>query len=186
MPIELEYKYVLKDIEQLLELVLPLTYTNFIKGCVDIDQGYLGKGGRVRKRDWYSKDGEMVDLTEWIFTYKHDLSSQPGCLEIETPITEDDYLLAWDESTHKITKTRYLIPCVHDQGVWEVDFFKDQRGLYFAMAEFEVPANSGPPEKIHPLLEKFLLYPVPNDDKRFKNRKLNNREHIEKLLKEFA
>jgi CYTH domain-containing protein len=133
------------------------------------------------QRGFYDPD---IAPVEYIFTYKHDLQDQPGCLEIETPISEGDFQLAWSDATHKIHKTRYLLK--EDGRVWEVDLFKDRDGAYLAMAELEVDQNSGPPQTLHPLIQAFLLHRVDESDRRFKNRNLCLREPVEKLLKEIV
>jgi hypothetical protein len=188
MPIEREFKYVLRDANELWARLDPITTSGLITGRADIQQGYISKGGRIRLRSWTIYRGEnlAVPKIERIFTYKHDLTSQPGCLEIETPMSEADYDLAWGEADHKINKTRFLLPCNHTAGVWEMDFFRDDQGIYLAMAEFEVPADAGPPDRLHPLVKEYLVFAVPEDDGRFKNRKLCERKPVEKLLREIA
>jgi hypothetical protein len=188
MPIEREFKYVLRDAEELWARLSPIDTPGLITGKVDIQQGYLSRGGRVRLKTWQIYQGKLQDepKTERIFTYKHDLTNQPGCLEIESEISKEDFDLAWDEADHKIIKTRFLLPCNNTSGVWEIDFFRDQKGIYLAMAEFEVPANAGPPDRLHPLVKEYLTFAVPEDDGRFKNRKLCERSKVIQLLKEIA
>lgn len=189
MPIEREFKYVLRDAE---ELHARLVRDTTLIGQVDILQGYLSRGGRIRSRKWWEKYGEAfyaspsISRIEYIFTYKHDLVNQPGCLEIETEISEADFKLGWSEADHKIKKTRFLLPSSECAGVWEVDFFRDEQGIYLAMAEFEVPAEAGPPDRLHPLVQEYLVFSVPEDDGRFKNRKLCERSLVDSLLKEIA
>jgi len=186
MPIEREFKYVLHSPEKLWATLEPVVTPGILIGRADIVQAYLGKGGRIRKREWAFHSNPKQAPVERIFTYKYDLTQQPGCLEIETLISEEDFNLAWSEATHRITKTRYLLPCNNTPGVWELDLFKDEHGIYLAMAEFEVPADAGPPDRLHPLVRDYLVYAVPEDDSRFKNRKLCERKPVEKLLKEIA
>jgi hypothetical protein len=189
VPIEREFKYVLGGAQGLYDA---LAKSPEVHGVMDIKQGYLSRGGRIRSRTWWVKEGmpfyDRPDIArvEYIFTYKHDLQNQPGCLEIETDISTEDYELAWSEADHKITKTRFLLPHPYGQGMWEIDFFKDSVGIYLALAEFEVPALSGPPDRLHPLVDANLIFKVPEDDSRFKNRKLCERELVEILLKEIA
>lgn len=188
MPIEREFKFILHSPEKVLEKVLRDASCT---GNADINQGYLSKGGRVRSRKWWMKGGQIfydspaLAKIEYIFTYKHDLSSQPGVLEIETELSEDDFKLAWADADHKIVKARYLLTGEGKQ-VWELDFFRDSQGNYLALAELEVPADSGPPDRLHPLVEEFLLYTVPEGDSRFANRRLCTREKVEVLLQEIA
>jgi len=188
VPIEREFKYVLRNADELWARLDPLTTSGLITGRAAIQQAYLGKGGRIRKRTWSVLRCDILseEKIEKIFTYKYDLTQQPGCLEIETEMSDDDYDLAWSEADHKLTKTRFLLPCNDTSGVWEIDFFTDEEGIYLAMAEFEVPARAGPPDRLHPLVRDYLLYAVPEDDSRFKNRKLCERSLVEKLLKEIA
>ena len=185
MPIEREFKYILRDSVKLWDHILTLPESNFT-GRATISQGYLSKGGRIRKRDWVFHSDSTKPKVELIFTYKCDLTKQPGCLEIETPISEEDFDLAWDEADHKISKTRYLLPCDMNNGTWEIDFFFDEQGCYLALAEFEVPATAGPPDRLPPIITDNLLYIVPEGDGRFKNRKLCERKKVKELLKEIA
>lgn len=188
MPIEREFKYILRDAEELWTRLVPMKYSGLIIGAAEIQQGYLSRGGRIRHRAWSVFRGEVLSepKVERIFTYKHDLTLQPGALEIETEMSEEDFELAWSEADHKLTKVRFLLPCNNSSGVWEIDFFTDEQGIYLAMAEFEVPATAGPPDRLHPLVKKYLVYSVPEDDSRFKNRKLCERKLVEKLLQEIA
>jgi CYTH domain-containing protein len=184
MPIELEYKFLLEKEQELWETLEPMAVNGVVSKAI-ICQGYLSKGGRIRQRDWVHGFQYEPRPSEFIFTYKHELTTQPGDLEIETALSEEDYRLAWSEADHKITKMRYLLPDAK-KGVWEVDFFYDDQGIYLALAEFEVPANHGPPDRLHPLVSKYLKYSVPLGDSRFKNRKLCTRERGLALLQEIV
>jgi hypothetical protein len=163
-----------------------------VTGVATINQGYLSKGGRFRRREWWLKDGEMfynsaeIARTQHIFTYKHDLVTQPGVLEIETEVSEADFNLGWPDTINRILKTRFMLTPDMGAGVWEVDVFYDKLGRYLALAEFEVPADAGPPDRLHPLVQNHLIYAVSEGDSRFANRKLGNREYVTKLLQEIA
>lgn len=189
MPIEREFKYVLSSPDA---LYATLMRRSDVTGLATINQGYLSRGGRFRRREWWLKNGEMfynspsVAKVEHIFTYKHDLVSQPGVLEIETSVSEADFNLAWPDTNHRVLKSRFMLTPDQGSGVWEVDFFKDDLGLYLALAEFEVPAHAGPPDRLHPLVQEHLIYKVPEGDSRFANRKLGDREYVTKLLQEIA
>jgi hypothetical protein len=67
---------------------------------------------------------------------------------------------------------------------WEIDFFKDTKGTYFALAECEVEPSQDRPTMIHPLVEKYLIFEVPESDSRFQNRKLSDRKKVIKALSE--
>jgi CYTH domain-containing protein len=171
MPLEREFKYILSNDQTLIREI------ESMEGArkSEIKQGYLGKGGRVRQRVW--QDTKQI---ENIFTYKVDLKNQPGCLEIEKELSDEDFTLSWNQVTHKIFKTRYVVP---DQGgYWEIDFFKDHKGVYFVMAEFE--KLDGPPE-MHPMIKRHLIHEVLETDRNFKNRKLSSRAKVKKLMKKY-
>ena len=158
-----------------------------VKAIIDIQQGYLSRGGRIRSKTYRPCNGRRPDddIVELIFTYKHKLANQPGQLEIECAMSQEDFDLAWSEADHKITKTRYILSC-SERGVWEVDLFHGNGKIYLAMAEFEVPADVGPPDVCHPLVAEYLRYAVPEEDDRFSNRKLSDPKKVAKLLKEIA
>lgn len=189
MPIEREFKYVLRSPDELYAILMR---REDVTGVADINQGYLSKGGRIRSRKWWLKNGEVfynspaIARVEYIFTYKHDLTNQPGVLEIEKVLTEDDYNLGWPDTNQRVRKTRIMLTPDQGAGVWEIDFFHDDLGRYLALAEFEVPAHAGPPDRLHPLVREHLIYEVPEGDSRFANRKLGNREYVSKLLQEIA
>jgi hypothetical protein len=190
MPIEREFKYILKHPSDLWDRLLELRKTTQID-VIDIKQGYLSKGGRIRSRLYNRRVGvtigqDYIAEPQYIFTYKHPLTGRPGVLEIECDISSEDFDLAWEDADHKIDKTRFVLECQASGGVWEIDFFRDKDGIYLALAEFEVPAEAGPPDRLNPLVQEYLVFSVPEDDRRFQNRKLCNRAKVEKLLKEIV
>lgn len=185
MPVELEFKYVLRSPLEL-ESRLLVEASNYDLQIIDINQGYLSKGGRIRSKTYRPKNGRPEDaVIQHIFTYKHRLSKRPGALEIECDISPEDFNLAWEDSDHHITKTRYVISC-NDHGIWEIDFFRHKNKTYLAMAEFEVQQGIDRPLTLHPLVEEYLLFAVPEADDRFNNRKLSDHKKVAKLLKEIA
>lgn len=183
MPIEREFKFVLHSADELEGKLLAMQ-----PKALDIRQGYLRAGARVRSKTYKDilVDGSVNELdTRHVFTYKHRLSAHAGSLEIECDIDVTDFDLAWKESKNRILKTRYIVPW-DGPGVWEIDFFRHDSKTYLAMAELEVPANEGMPGQLHPLVEEYLMFAVPEDDQRFGNRKLSNHMRVTKLLKEIA
>lgn len=190
MPIEREFKYILEDPIGLWDKLVEMRASTKMD-VINIKQGYLSKGGRIRSRLFNRRKEitigqDAIAVPQFIFTYKHPLASQPGVLEIECEISESDFDLAWSEADHKIDKVRFVLDCNDSGGVWEIDFFQDEKGIYLALAEFEVPAEAGPPDRLYPLVQDNLIFAVPEDDRRFQNRKLCSRAKVEKLLKEIA
>lgn len=188
MPIEREFKYVMHSpCEAERTLLEAVSKGELNLQIIDINQGYLSKGGRIRSKSHRPCNGRPgVDtVTEYVFTYKHRLMRQPGALEIECNISKHDFDLAWEDADHRIEKTRYVVKCT-ERGVWEIDFFRHQNKTYLALAEFEVPADQGPPTVLHPIVQEYLMFAVPEADDRFQNRKLVDPRRVGKLLKEIA
>lgn len=185
MPIEREFKYVLDHRNDLEAQLKDQGYLG-----IEIKQGYLSKGGRIRSKSYPQGHG-FEGKTQFIFTYKHKLSSRPGCLEIEQNISEDDFNLAWDEADHTIDKVRYVIQGTDDPVngvsplVWEIDFFRDDNGqTYFALAECEVHQGQDRPQDVNTFVKEHLLLAVDENDGRFQNRKLSDVKRAGKLFKE--
>lgn len=187
MPIEREFKFVLHSADELESYIIKNAKT-LKPRVLDIRQGYLRPGTRVRSKTYKEiiENGALLELdTRYVFTYKHRLTSQAGALEIECDIDYGDFKLAWEESSNRILKTRYVIPW-DGPGVWEIDFFRHKNKTYLAMAELEVPANQGSPAELHPLIDEYLMFAVPEADDRFGNRKLSDHKKVTALLKEIA
>ncbi len=136
---------------------------------IKIEQKYLAidKGFSVRIR---SSNNENYCLT-----VKKNCDGQ--CVEIETPINEEDFKKLWPTGSNKVTKTRYIY-----QG-WEIDFFKTSTGTnYFAVAEIELFSWQKAPNFIPQLITNHLIFTVPIGDGRFSNKKLGNIKYASQLL----
>ncbi len=151
MPIEREFKYVLDDPN--FELLKILAFDPKIDNY-DITQAYLNDGCRIRKSD--KKDGPI----EFFFTYKKMISDD--LIEIETTISEDDYMKLLSVSDRVLHKSRFDIRLFDN--VWSFDYFWENlvdnadEDQYFVMAEFETiyDIRSAPP--ILKFAEKFLVH----------------------------
>ena len=179
MPIEREFKYVLDHRVNLEQKLIELGAQG-----VEIKQGYLSKGGRIRSKA-YPEGHALAGTTQYIFTYKHKLSNQPGCLEIEQDITPSDFALAWSEADHVIDKVRYVVEC-NNAFVWEIDIFKHGEKTFFALAECEVHEGQDRPVELHEFVKAHLILAVAETDNRFQNRKLADVKRATKLFKEAA
>ena len=176
MPIEREFKYILSNSEMLETILAKKSETTHV-----ICQGYLNKGCRVRSVQPISRNGKPKGPVRYLFTYKHNLSSDGGILEIETYITKWDFELAWGDASQKVFKTRYEL--FHEGHTWEIDTLRDaQEKTYLIIAECEVDPEHGRPAIIHPLVEKNLIYEVEENDPRFTNRKLSDPAYATDLL----
>jgi hypothetical protein len=124
---------------------------------------------------------------QYIFTYKHGLTNRKGALELEMDMSKHDFDLAWtEEAKCKLSKLRIIIPCSWGEK-WEIDFFNDERNLiYLVMAECEVFDDRVMPIKIPELVKANLALAVPEEDKRFKNKKLASPTYTKKLLEKIS
>jgi CYTH domain-containing protein len=166
MPIENERKYLL-NIDSLEEI------SNLSSKKINIKQGYLSKKARIRKK-CYSYSSDVF----YYFTYKKLIDN--NLIEIETKISAKDFLVLWESinKKHKIEKIRYKI----DE--WEIDYFYDDKKVYLAMAEIELPENQEEPEIIPDFIKKYVIHSVAKHDIRFCNANLTLKKS-KKLYKEF-
>ena len=145
---------------------------------IRIWQGYaLAVGGcaaRVRKCD----DGKKVSYS---FTFKKNCNGR--VVELEQEIDKRDFQDLWDSSLIRLEKVRYKYAAPYLG--WEVDFFKDAHDqTYFAMAECEMPEGQKVPSLTPSVIQKALIFAVPQDDCRFGSKELADVRHAKKLLAE--
>lgn len=170
MPIENERKYVLR-------LETPEKEFGKIADFVeDIEQIYLMYGKkqsvRIRKSLLFRPD-KYVEF-KYKMTFKQDVGRKT--VEIETPISPEDYDMLGKQSLLKFRKWRYRV----DE--WEVDFFKLKDKVYFVQAEIEMPEDQKKPETIHPLIQENLIHAVKRGDGRFSSKKLGDAKYAQRLM----
>jgi CYTH domain-containing protein len=175
MPIENERKFLLA-VEDPAAFKLELR-DKYNAKLYDITQGYLSGHARVRHFVAWDKSEETH-----VFTYKTLVDE--SVVEIETAISLHDYEKLWTVTKEVIHKTRAKIQ--DGDVVWEIDFFKcPKRGeIYLVMAEVELPEFQFEPKTLPYFIKDNLLYKVPLNDERFKNKRLQNPKKVRKLLKE--
>ena len=144
--------------------------------------------GRIRKRiKTHHKGGKLrIPMVEYFFTYKRRLKTQKGSLELEMKISQHDFDLAWQEGKQiSLEKTRY---CLHMpwREMWEVDFFKTYDTTYFVLAECELLSHAHKPKGMPDIVKNNLIYIVPDDDMRFKNKQLADPIKAAQLLKDIS
>lgn len=202
MPIERELKFVLRYSQDLAaDLREAATAEKApISGMVcaiGIDQGYLQKGSRVRKLSPVFLTGVPSAVAEHRhrFTYKQKLPTQPGDLEIECDIAEQDFDLAWSMAERKLYKVRVELPMGNFK--FEIDHFfessqhfLDGKPPYLVLCECEIPYAGTEFEfkhmALHPIVEKHLVLAIAEGDNRFSNRKLGDRDYVARVLGEVA
>jgi CYTH domain-containing protein len=169
MPIENERKFVMLESEAVEEDIAVNA-----EQTLHIEQKYLAmdKGLSVRVRSCMNEG-----ITSYRMTVKKDVGGQ--CIEIETPISEEDFTKLWPTGHNKVTKIRYLY-----KG-WEIDFFKRPTGHnYLAVAEIEMLPWQKAPAIIPALISDYIIYTVSHNDGRFSNKKLGNIKYATQLLDE--
>lgn len=205
MPTENELKFILRLDPSLQPQIEAQAYD-----MLRIEQGYLKRGSklivRVRKQE-STKNGtthyllqtkfdtqQSVDFNRYLQTGEV-LQDQPGrVIEITSDISERDFIDFWQKTKGTVLKCRYLIQSQtakdHKdengkpwQEVWEVDFFsKPRTGLYFALAEVELPEGVMEPLFSTPeLLRQNTVFRVPVGDSRFTNSRLGNVKYASRL-----
>jgi hypothetical protein len=159
MPQENELKYIVRwDIA--LEAKL-----KFCHDCVYIEQAYLNDRARLRRKISEGHDESFV------FTYKQRLSHGRN-IEIETPISEQDYRGLLSFSTERLTKNRITIQ--HSNIRWDIDFPCWKHGNHFIIAEAEMADTMEQPERMLEVLEPYVVFAVPRTDRRFTARRLSD------------
>lgn len=134
----------------------------------------------VRARSTKDLDTDDESFT---FTYKKLLKNGEN-LEIDPPISKEDYDLLIQESETSLTKRRYKV-LVHEgnrEDHWDIDFFLDTEGkIYFCMAEVEMPPGETSPIKMLDLITDQRHYKVPKGDRRFTSHSMCDVEYARKL-----
>ncbi|PZR93482.1 MAG: hypothetical protein DI537_10190 [Stutzerimonas stutzeri] len=161
MPVENEYKYVLRDSRRLRSALGA--------NGVSLRQAYLSAHNRIR-----SVEGADGAVDRW-FTFK--MMTSEGLVEIENAISETDFDRLWPLSGNRLSKTRFSFDL---DGHWDVDLFGDLHAPYFVMAEVELP--EGTPE---PPIADFLapdLIAAVGKDPAFSSHRLSDEQYARQLL----
>ncbi len=166
MPVENERKYVLS----------PDFSSDRLEGWTrfDILQAYLDDGPRIRKFG-----------ADYLFTYKKWAPHAKELVEIETPISREDFDLLWPMRVEAVQKTRYILDT--DDGEWVVDFLRDAGGeVYFVLAEVELARGEALPKVIPDAIHDHIVYAVAAEDNRFTNKKLSNEGYAARMLEKVS
>jgi CYTH domain-containing protein len=165
MPIENEYKYVLRYDHDLPE-------ATGAYACV-IQQGYLSSETRIRLIEMPGKKGAN---RVGFFTFKR--NTPDGLVEIETELDPLDFDRLWPSTHNRLEKVRFSF----NEGAvrWDVDLFGSHDEPYFVLAEAEVP--EGEPEPIIcERLAGWLIKPV-GKDPAFTSYKLADEAYARNLM----
>ena len=171
MPVEFEMKFVLKDAEKLLAQFRE-------EDLIRIDQIYLKDGARFRRLQQGSK-------VKHVFTYKAKIAGK--LLEVETPVTQDDFELAELGKVRELHKIRVIYRDPHTGLLWDIDFLLDtDRTIYFAMAELEREDGDHSPVRIADILRKHVELAVPYEHSTiFTNHKLTDEAYAATVLERY-
>lgn len=182
MPIEKEYKYVLRiDFTDI--FLNALKHFHDILNVEYLEQGYMGDS-RIRSVKYIMSNGVHVlnhNDDEYIFTFKRKIKNYDFPWEINTNINKDDFDALWPECDNKLSKTR-IYWNDNDIGEWAIDLFQNGKDVYFVMVEYEVKVDTGQERpKLPECLEPFLIYEVDVGDRRFTSKSLADIDHAEKI-----
>lgn len=161
MPVENEYKYVLRDSPKLREALGA--------GGESLQQGYLSEHNRIRA----IRDAKGALARK--FTFK--MNTSDGLVEIEPKISKKDFDRLWPLTVNRLEKTRFSF---EDGGHWDVDFFGDINAPYFVMAEVELPEGFSEPQ-ISARLAPYLIKAV-GKDPAFTSFRLSDEQYAKRLL----
>lgn len=138
MPVEREWKVMIRPDPGLEDEVAKVASL-----WCDIWQGYRLGGVRLRKASGHGQS--PVHLFTFKDTVKpaarpidEDSGDMPDIdarvvIEVETPISPDDFEALRLTCSHTVNKTRYFV------GRWEIDFLRDANGVvYCVLAEYEL------------------------------------------------
>lgn len=160
MPIENEYKYVLRFDPELVAM---------LGAGRRLQQGYVSPDARIRSIT--DADG----TARYWFTFKK--WTDEGLVEIEPEITKADFERLWPVTVTRLIKTRYTFD---DGGHWDVDLFGDVDRPYFVLAEVELPEGATEPP-IAQRLAPFLIRAVGKDPD-FTSYLLAAEDHARKMM----
>ncbi len=143
----------------------------------EIAQGYLSSQARIRKSVENSK-------TFYKFTYKVALPT--GELEeFEMDIDKKSFDRCFSIATNKLTKTRFTWE--EDGATWDLDFFEDDTGMYFCMAECEMPSGWLVPKSLPKIIQDNLLLAVPREKSSdFSSKKISDSTYARRQLTEIS
>lgn len=144
-----------------------------------IQQAYIGDA-RIRSKI----EG---DLVKFFFTWKK-RRKDSSQIEIETEITERDFMELWDFATTFVYKVRIK---VYGYGVvWDVDFLFSDTGYndhYLTVAEVEMPENMNEPKFLPDFVKNNLVYEVPRkEEAKWSNQQLADKEKVQKMVKKVS
>ena len=114
-------------------------------------------------------------------------NEQKIVLQLDSP--EDEFLIQYardfGDLAHSfvlhLRKIRYIIE--HDDGIWEVDFFKDRNeNNYFVMAEHEMPELQLKPKSIPDIISDWMLHEVRPFDADYGSNRLCDMRHAAQIL----
>ena len=178
MPIEIEYKFVIKyEGDDIIKKIMKECDSHSIS---KIKQVYLKGKGRVREYSYpYTKSGQP-EKSFYEFNYKEQLVDG-GNFEIEKEISKDDYDIALTVSTSSFVKNRLTFKTKSHK--WEVDFFMNEHdNVYFVLMECEVDDGIKPNiDELPEFIKNSIVYSVDLDDNDFTSKKLGNVEYAEDL-----
>ena len=170
MPVENEFNFVLHDPKGRLEA--RLRSTSGVRR-LEMRQGYLGEGVRIR-----AIHDVAANAVGFVLSVKRKAAGE--VVEVEAPMSEEDFRRLWPTCPVVQRKTRYAF---EEGGAhWDVDYFRGRkREAYFVKAEAEVApgVRSAPPA---PALIAGHVVAKPGKRTGFSSRRLADEKYARGLL----
>jgi len=135
----------------------------------EIKQGYLSDGWRLRDESGY--------LTRNLKTF---VEGQLEPDEDEYEISQAEFNNDWPKTNDRLVKTRYKLDI--DDEEWVIDFFKDENGKFFIMAEVEMPEGRITPNHIPNLIRDNCIHEVKRNDERFFSKNIADKSHAAEMI----
>lgn len=165
MPIENEFKFVMKNDISVRECMKENGWTNFF-----LEQGYMSENARVRKISSSSNE-------KFVFTFKKMVGK--NLVEIETDIIDADYEKLISCAENVLKKERF--EKIDDHCTWAVDLFHGENGVYFIMAECERLDDREFADEIPNEIKEYILKEVGKDE-RFTSYRMRDEGYANKML----
>lgn len=178
MPIENERKLLLDHTKS--DLLMADLRKHQDVEMMDITQGYLSGGARIRHVVYHKSSNE----DKYIFTFK--VKVMGSTVEVECPLDPHDYHKLMLIVNPMVFKTRAKI--VQKLHTWDIDFLRKPKSgeIYLVMAEVEMPEFEHEVPPALDLLEPYALRWIDQGDKRFNNRNLGNPKKAAKAIAEVS
>lgn len=148
-----------------------------------IRQGYLDEYTRIREKIPFKIINKKFRSLAFESTYQvaTKAKTKKRVVEVEQTIDRRDFEDLWNIAKIKLTKTRYDL--YFGEAKWEIDYFRKNKKIYFALAEHEMPEGFLKPDFIPQPIKKHILLAVPINNSGYSSRRLASISYAKKIIK---